>query len=358
MVDPSTLSPDLQHVAVERHGDGPGRGICPSLAEIAPGKLLIAYHRTSGVDFHGRYGAWIRESDDGGASWTQPRLVAEDIQAPGLLRLTTGELLLNGCQHHGDGGGSSSTTMRLLGSRDNGATWEERPPIWERSEGMYLQGGCGNLVQLAGGRILCPLHGAAGDNYRSSFEAWCYFSDDGGHGWQQGSGKIALPQRGAMEPCVAQLPGGPLVVAMRTQLGSVYIAQSSDEGETWSDAWPCGLDAPEAPLAMSSAPDSDMLVLVYCAADYEPEHHHSGDRTPLAVATSDDGGKTWREVGDIAGGHHEFGASGPNSICFTADGRVIFAYNWIFTPWARDLETAGGINLAIAEANWLRSNGP
>ena len=355
MSDPSFLNPGLQHVAVERHGGGPFRGICPSLAEIAPGRFLIAYHRTAGVDFHGRYGVWVRESDDGGASWSQPRLVAEDIQAPGLLRMPDGELLLNGCHHHGGSGGSSSTTMRLFRSRDDGVTWGEQSPIWERSEGMYLQGGCGNLIQLASGRILCPLHGATGDNYHSSFEAWAYFSDDDGHSWQSGAGKITLPKRGAMEPCVAQLSDGLLVVAMRTKLGSVYISQSSDEAETWADAWPGGFDAPEAPLAMTSLPDSNTLVLVTCAAAYEPEHHHSGDRTPLAVATSNDGGNSWRQVGNIAAGEHEFGASGPNSICFTSDGRVIFAYNWIVTPWARELTVAGGINLATAEADWLRS---
>jgi sialidase-1 len=354
MTDPSFLNPDLQHVVIERHGEGTGRGICPSITEIAPGRLLLVYHRTLGVDFHGRYGAWLRESGDGGTSWSDPRLVAEDIQAPGLLRLPTGELLLNGCLHHGESGGSSSTTMRLFRSGDNGASWIEQSPIWERSDGMYLQGGCGNLIRLACSRILCPLHGAGGDNYHSSFEAWTYFSDDDGHSWQSGTGKIALPKRGAMEPCVAELPDSLLVVAMRTQLGSVYISQSSDEGDTWADAWPGGFDAPEAPLAMTNIPDSDTLVLVYCAAAYEPEHHHCGDRTPLAVVTSSDSGKTWKAVGSIAGGEHEFGASGPNSICFTSDGRVIFAYNWIATPWARDPKTGGGINLAIAEASWLQ----
>ena len=356
-MDPSFLNPDLRHVAIERHQAGPFRAICPSLAEIAPGRLRIAYHRTAGVDYHGQYGVWIRQSDDGGTSWAEPRLVAEDIQAPGLLRLPDGELLLNGCQHHGESGGSSSTTMRLFRSADDGITWQEQSPVWERSEGMYLQGGCGNLIRLASGRILCPLHGAAGNNYRSCFEAWCHFSDDGGRTWQEGAGKISLSLRGAMEPCVAQLPDGLCVVAMRTQLGSVYISQSSDDGETWADAWPSGLEVPEAPLAMSCAAGDDTLVLVYCAGEYEPQHPGGlfGERTPLAVATSSDGGKTWRRIGEIAGGEHEFGASGPNSICFTSDGRVIFAYNWIATAWARDLETGGGINLAVAEADWLGS---
>ena len=142
-------------------------------------------------------------------------------------------------------------------------------------------------------------------------------------------------------------------MALRTQLGSVYISRSEDGGETWSEAFASGLEAPEAPLAMSCFPDSDRLVLAYCSGRYEPEHHHRGERTPLTVATSTDAGKSWSRIGDIAGGEHEFGSCGSNSICFASDGRVIFAYDWVLEAWNRERGHSGGTCLAIAESSWL-----
>ena len=352
-VRPSFLNPDLHHVFIEQNISGSTMAISSSICETGSDTFMTAYHRTSGVDFKGQYGIWLRDSADGGLSWGSPRLLAEGVQAPGLLLLKSGDLLLNGCIHHGDEIASNSTTMKLYRSKDYGRTWREEAPIWERSKGMQLQGGCGSLVVLGNGRILCPLHGSEGDNYHTNFQAWCYYSDDGGESWKETRVRVNLPQRGAMEPSVAETKDGLLVMAMRTQLGSVYVSHSEDGGETWSPAFASGLEAPEAPLAMSCFPDSDRLVLVYCSGRYEPEHHHRGERAPLTVATSTDAGKSWSRTGDIAGGDHEFGAAGSNSICFTSDGRVIFAYNWGLVPWNRDRGHSGGTCLAIAESSWL-----
>jgi sialidase-1 len=357
-MEPSYLDPTLRHAVVEHNAEGDCMAICPSIVEVAPGRFVVAYHRTSGVDFHGSYSVWVRFSDDAAETWGGARPVTDNIQAPGLLQLPDGSLLLNGCEHHGNSRGSRSTTMRLFRSRDEGRTWDEQAPVWAHSNGMYLQGGCGNLVRLRSGRILCPLHGAAGDNYSSAFEAWCYYSDDDGANWRESTNKVTAGKRGAMEPCVAQLRDGSLVMALRTQLGAIYLAESNDDGLTWSDARSSGVEAPEAPLAMSACSETDLLVLAYCGAPYEPDHHHSGDRTPLRVAVSRDRGKTWRQVGDIAGGEHEFGASGPNSICFTSGGRVIFAYNWIEIPWCRDRGRAGGTRIAVVPGKWLKNRKP
>ena len=356
---PSFLDPNLHHVVVEQNIRDSSMAICSSICETGPDTFTIAYHRTTGVDFKGRYGIWLRDSADGGLSWGSPRLLAEGLQAPGLLLLKSGDLLLNGCLHHGDEVASVSTTMKLFRSKDDGRTWREEAPIWERSKGMQLQGGCGTLVQLSNGRILCPLHGSKGDNYHTrdddipGFQAWCYYSDDDGGSWNESRVRVNLPQRGAMEPSVAVTKDGLLVMALRTQLGSVYISRSEDGGETWSEAFASGLEAPEVSLAMSCFPDSDRLVLVYCSGRYEPEHHHRGERTPLTVATSTDAGESWSRIGDIAGGEHEFGPCGSNSICFASDGRVIISYTWVLLPWDRDLGSSGGTCLAIAEGSWL-----
>lgn len=345
---PTFENPQMAHVTVESAQAGKLLPICPNLCELADGSLLIAYHRTTQVDFSGKYNTWTRVSRDGGMTWSDARLFAEHLQAPGLLRLGSGDILLNGCTVLND---RWSTTMRLFRSKDGGQTWAEQKPIWEKSKGIRLQGGCASLVQLKSGRIVCPMFGSEiiAADYGQATErqqAGCYYSDDDGKVWREGKGKVSLPKRGAMEPSVAELPDGALVMTLRTQLGFVYVSRSTDGGDTWSKAWSSGL---EAPLVMTSVPGSHRLLMVYCSGKFEPNHHHSGERTPLTAAVSRDGGKTWGKIGDIVGGHHEFGAT---SICFTSSGKVLIAYDWHRIPWDRSVKT-GGIRLAIADRGWL-----
>src|SRR5262249_3896450 len=94
---PVFLNPQMLHVAVERADPNGYLSICPNVCELPIGRLLIAYHRTTQVDFSGQYSTWTRQSNDGGKSWTEARLLDKHLQAPGLLALPSGELLLNGC---------------------------------------------------------------------------------------------------------------------------------------------------------------------------------------------------------------------------------------------------------------------
>src|SRR5437868_1380385 len=137
--------------------------------------------------------------------------------------------------------------MRLFRSLDKGQNWVEQAPIWEKSQGIRLQGGCASLIRLESGRILCPVFGNdinAADYFAATeqLKAWCYHSDDNGKTWHEGSGKVSLPKRGAMEPSVAELTDGTLVMTLRSQLGFVYVSRSDDHGETWSEPWSSGLE--------------------------------------------------------------------------------------------------------------------
>lgn len=348
---PMYLNPEMVHVSVENAEPNRYLSICPNVCELGDGRLLIAYHRTTRVDFFGEYSTFTRVSNDGGKSWGEPRLVAKHLQAPGLLRLGSGRILLNGCTVVND---RWSTTMRLFHSSDDGQSWSEGKPIWEKSKGIRLQGGCASLIHLKSGRLVLPVFGSdvTAADYGAATEglkAWCYWSDDQATTWHEGKGKVSLPKRGAMEPSVAELSDGSLVMALRSALGFVYVARSSDQGETWSEPWSSGLEAPEAPLTMAAFPGGKALLLVYCSGKFVPAHHHSGERTPLTAAISKDGGRTWQIVGNIAGGPHEFGAT---TICFTSNGKVIVGYDWHRVPWDRSVKT-GGVRLAIIDRAWF-----
>lgn len=217
-----------------------------------------------------------------------------------MVRLRSGDLVLNGCTVLDD---RLSTRMRLFRSSDDGQSRAERIPIWDQSRGIRMQGGCASLVRLSSGRLLYPMFG---------------------------SDMLASDYRAATE-CL--------------QAGCSF----SDGGETWSDPWSSGAESPENTQVMAPFPDDTSLLLVYSAGRFDPQHHHGGERMPLAAAVSRDGGTTWRVVGTIVGGPHAFGG---DSICFTASGNVLVAYDWHRIPWDRDTRT-GGMRVAINDPAWV-----
>src|SRR4051812_35560234 len=85
--EPTFLNRALTHVSVEAAKPNEYLSICPNLCELSNGELLIAYHRTTQVDFNGHYSTWMRRSGDSGKTWSGAQLLFDHLQAPGLLAL-------------------------------------------------------------------------------------------------------------------------------------------------------------------------------------------------------------------------------------------------------------------------------
>lgn len=95
-------------------------------------------------------------------------------------------------------------------------------------------------------------------------------SDDWARTWRRTAAKIALPKRGAMEPSVAELESGELVMSLRTQLGGPYLSRSTDGGETWSEAVPSGLESGESCTSLRRIPGTNALLLLWNHSKYVP----------------------------------------------------------------------------------------
>lgn len=268
-----------------------------------------------------------------------------NVAIPALLKLRSGDLLLACMRVHSH----SSSTECLFRSRDNGQTFIEESPIWKRSKGMWLQGGAPSLLQLQSGRLVLPVHGGPGDQFRQKNAAWCFLSDDQGKSWRRSRNQIDLPKRGAMEASVAQLADGTLVMSLRTQLGGPYISRSSDGGETWSAARPSGLHSGESCTCLRRVPGRDELVLFWNNSKYVASgRQHYGKRTPLTAAVSQDGGKTWRIVGNLA---EDPNVEYTNIGCtFTSKGTAIVTYLFAQPAWSRDHIS---LDAAIVDLSWL-----
>jgi len=359
-IDPNPL---IRHVIIEPATAQRPRSDTASVTELSDGRLMVVYHiyeggKLSGRD-HGICRIWSKISKDGGYTWQEPRMLIDmepgdwNVQAPAILRLKSGRLLLN-CKraHKGKSavgkGGCSSSTMCIFYSDDEGKNFSELNPVWKRSRGQLLQGGTSSLVELGSGRILLPIHGGSGDQFSQKNSAWCYASDDKGKTWQR-SAPIDLPKRGAMEASVAELDDGTLLMSLRTQLGGPYLSRSTDKGMTWSKPVWSRLESPESGTCLRRIPGSKNLVLFFNNGKFDKKHHHFGDRTPLTAAISSDNGHTWQIIGNLADDPQ---VEYTNLDCFfTSKGDAIVTYMHGTPPWNRDRIS---LKAAIISKDWFK----
>jgi sialidase-1 len=344
-------APFTHRTVLAASGPDSPRNDCATVAELGDGTLYAVWHKyrpnpEAGSDF-GQADIAARLSRDGGRTWGEERRiipVAEgdlNIQAPAILRLPDGELLLAAMRAHAP----DSSSMAVFRSRDEGRTWTAGGDIWTRHAGQWLQGGTPSLVRLRDGRIVLPFHGGDGHQGRQHNVAGCFVSDDDGRTWRRTAAVIVLPMRGAMEASVAELADGRLLMSLRSQLGTVFLCESLDRAESWSLPWSSGLTAPESATCLRRIPGTDLLVLFWNGIGfYEPKHHHYGPRTPLSLAVSADDGRTWRRLGDIEDAPD---AEFTNLNCFfTARGDAIVTY-WSVAP-AFNRKPTGRSNAAVA----------
>ena len=330
----------IRHVVIEAATAETPRSDTASITELSDGRLTVVYHKYergkhSGHD-HGTCKIWSKVSRDGGKTWQQPRMLVDvaqgdmNVQAPALLRLKSGPLLLMCLRAHRGGG---SSTMCVFWSRDDGETFTSLDPVWRNSKGQLLQGGASSLLELKSGRLLLPLHGGSGNQWRQKNSAWCFSSHDTGKSWQR-STTIDLPKRGAMEPSVAELSDGSLLMALRTQLGGPYLSRSTDGGRTWTEAVFSGLEGGESCTCLRRIPGTKEVVFFWNHSKYDKRHHHFGERTPLTAATSSDHGASWQIIGDLADDPQ---AEYTNLDCyFTAEGDAIVTYMYAKPAWNRN----------------------
>lgn len=101
-----------------------------------------------------------------------------------------------------------------------------------------------------------------------------------------------------MEPDVVELNDGRVMMIVRTQLGHIAAAHSTDGGDTWGEPFALDVKAPEAPSTIRRLPSTGELLLVWNNT-FAAGQGHGGRRTPLTAAVSSDEGKTWQKVGDL-----------------------------------------------------------
>ncbi len=289
--------------------------ICHPLPANRKGPFLpLADGSLLNVDAEG-----LSVSHDDGATWAAP-LPAAFGQDPPLepaschvLEPTPGQLVMvyldlkserrKAFWNHETGEPHSDGCLELYAIRspDGGRTWGDRQCLLDGYNANFF-----GFITTAKGRLVVVAEHLVANPGR--WVACSFVSDDAGRSWRRGN-FIDLGGHGhhdgALEPTVAELSDGRLLMLIRTNLGVFWQAFSEDGGRYWRTIGPSRIDASTSPGQLLRL-RSGRLILVWNRRHPEhaewplsrPNEQYSEDpaswyREELSIAVSDDDARTW-----------------------------------------------------------------
>lgn len=280
----------------------------PALLELPNGDLLCAWFAGSyegSADIHiicsrlpkgaGQWEAPVEVSGDPERSEQNPSLFYGPDQA--VWAIYTAQL----DRQPGKDNMQFTSQIRCQKSTDGGKTWGEYETLFAR-EGSF----CRQAIQILSngrwifGNWLCTdsEEGLSGDP--SVFQ----ISDDEGKTWRQ----VDMPNsRGRVHPTVVELDDGHLAAFMRSREADfIYRSDSYNWGDSWTEPVPTPI--PNNNSSISAIRLKSGRVAIACNPTCTPDPQPGkaawpGLRCPVAVALSEDGGKTfpmirWMERGE------------------------------------------------------------
>lgn len=290
-----------------------------SFTELANGDLYLVYY--GGAEEYaiqtGVYGARYNAA---AKKWSAPHLIASDpFRSVGngvVWQAPDGVVWLFYVVRWGETWSTSRIQAKI--SRDNAETWSESFVVSER-EGMMVRG---RPIVLASGEYILPVyHETGGDtesvgpDSTSRFLRW----DVKRRQWVESG--VIRSKKGNIQPAIVEIAPGHLIAYCRrgggygsVKDGYLVRAESRDGSRSWTEGVDSQFPNPNAAVDFIRL-RSGALVLVF--------NDSMGDRTPLTVALSTDGDKTWPYRRNLAAGQDSFAY--PVALQ-TRDGRIHVVY--------------------------------
>jgi hypothetical protein len=311
---------------------------------LADGGLMMIFGTTAGPEVDITNRVYIAFSDDEGATWGEPRILADSFE---------GNIFRNPCCYvHSDGtvfafyNWVENGFFRIVyqTSSDGGATWGPRVPMDIPTQAGLLS----SAIRLRDGRIVLPVYRESPDE-AGHWMGCMMLSDDGGKTWTRGADFDVAAPGGAAEPTIAELSDGDLYCLMRTKTGYQYQSWSRDRGETWEKPTQSPFPSPYA-CAMLLRLASGNLVFIWdntelSGGGYTP-------RYPFCVAMSEDDGKTWPHCKMIETGMGQEQLSN-HGATQAKSGMIVCVLNRWLGIW--DGKEHGPLDCARFDEEWIRS---
>ncbi|UCF99452.1 MAG: exo-alpha-sialidase [Spirochaetaceae bacterium] len=185
--------------------------------------------------------------------------------------------------------GESWTESMLFvsASQDGGHSWSN-PGLLFAKKGLMAKT---KPLRLESGRILIPLYEESG------FFPVVLIADDPRQ-WARSRYTAETMARGAaIQPALAQLPDGNLLMYCRSARGTIWKSLSYNYGLSWSLCTPTGIPNPNSAIDLLRCDASTYLL----AFNNSSAHRHS-----LSVALSRDCGASWVFAGEVDSGDGEY----------------------------------------------------
>ena len=293
-----------------------------SITELDNGDLFVAYYCGEG-EYAVDTAVWGSRLVKGESKWSAPIIIADTPWRsegnPVVWQAPDGLVWLFYVNRYGDTWSTSRIKAKV--SHDQAYTWSDSFML-TMEEGAMVRG---RPIVLNDGDYMLPVYIETGhDTELVGGDTASYFlrCNPNTHKWKPSS-YINSPG-GNLQPQVEQLTNEYLVCYMRraggyepTDDGWMLRSESRDGGWTWTDAKKTKFKNPNAAVDFIKL-QSGNLLLVF--------NDNMNDRTPLTLALSTDGDKTYAYQRDILTGDNTFAY--PYAIQ-TRDGKIHIVYTTV-----------------------------
>lgn len=304
-----------------------------NLLELDNGDLLCVWFSGSG-EGNPDTNVLLSRLPAGGERWEEPIEVAADPerseQNPLVFQAPDNKVWLL----HTSNEPHNQQTSKIVGriSDDRGYTWGE-PFVLHEGPGMFLRQ---PILAMSNGEWLLPCYYCKPGGHYSVV----LISSDQGETWSEYEVQGSLHR---VQMSVVELDGGTLFAVFRSRHADrIYGSVSKDFGKTWSEPAKTSLPNNNSSIQLAKLANGH-LAIIYNDSTMERDQYRwierNGEwrkktlRTPLTVAISEDGGKTWPhvknvQISDLEHKEKQTGYSYP-SIMGTKDGSIHAAYSYL-----------------------------
>ena len=290
-----------------------------SITQLDSGDLYVAYYGGGG-EYEDDSKVWGMRRGIDATEWTEPVVIADTPFLaegnPVVWQAPDGTVWLWYVQRYGETWSESRIKAKI--STDDAKTWSDSLAV-AHELGMMVRS---LPIVLHDGNYLLPIYLETGHDREivgpDTTSLFLRF-DTKTHQFSE-LGRIASA-KGNLQASVVELEDDHLIAYMRrgggyepTTDGYMVRAESKDGGKTWSEGKDTEFPNPNAAIDFMKLKNGH-LFLVY--------NDSMNERTPLTVAISEDGDKTWPHKKHIGTGPHDFAY--PVAIQ-TKDGKIRVLY--------------------------------